>query len=61
MQVAMDLKVQDLAKVILNLKKNEVEDLMILLSNSDKEILKRKDEILFGKVKPLTRSEVFGV
>ena len=61
MQITMDLKIQDLAKIILNLKKNETEDLLILLSDSDKELLKRKDDILSGNVTPLTRKEVFGV
>lgn len=61
MQITMDLKIQDLAKVILNLKKNEAEDLLIRLSNSDKELLERKDDILSRKVTPLTRKEVFGV
>ncbi len=61
MQKTMDLTIQDLAKAILNLKKNEAEDLLILLSDSDKELLKRKDDILSGKVEPLTRNEVFGV
>ena len=57
----MDLKIRDLAEIILNLKKNETEDLLILLSDSDKELLKRKDDILSGNVTPLTRKEVFGV
>ncbi len=61
MQKTMDLTIQDLAKAILNLKKNEAEDLLILLSDSDKDLLKRKDDILSGKVEPLTRNEVFGV
>ncbi len=61
MQLTMNLKIQDLAKVILNLKKNEAEDLLILLSGSDKDLLKRKNDILSGKVEPLTRNEVFGV
>lgn len=61
MQKTIDLTIQDLAKAILNLKKNEVEDLLILLSDSDKDLLKRKDDILSGKVEPLTRNEVFGV
>ena len=61
MQKTMDLTIQDLAKAILNLKKNEAEDLLILLTDSDKELLKRKDDILSGKVEPLTRNKVFGV
>ncbi|MBC8386006.1 MAG: hypothetical protein H8E57_10865 [Candidatus Cloacimonetes bacterium] len=61
MQITMDLKIRDLAEIILNLKKNETEDLLILLSDSDKELLKRKDDILSGNVTPLTRKEVFGV
>lgn len=46
MQIAMDVKVEDIAKIILKL---------------DKELLKRKTEILSDKSKALSRKGVFSV
>ena len=60
-QVAVNIAVEDLAKIINNMKRNELETLLVLLTKEGNELLKRKKDIESGKVKTLSREEVFGV
>ena len=57
--VVVELNVKDIAQTIMKLKKEDKEMLLLLLSRSDKEISKRLREVKSGKVKTLTREEVF--
>ena len=57
----LSVSVENIADSISNMKKNELETLLILLSEDGKELLKRKKDIEDGKVKTITREEVFGV
>lgn len=57
--VMVELNVKDIAQTIMKLKKEDKEMLLLLLSRRDKEISKRYREVTFGKVKTLSREEVF--
>ena len=45
--------------IIKYMKKDEIETLLMLLSEDGKELLKRKKGVEDGKVKGITREEVF--
>lgn len=60
-QVTVNIAVEDLARIINNMKRNELETLLVLLTKEGNELLKRKKDIESGKVKTLSREEVFGV
>ena len=60
-QVAVNIAVEDLVRIINNMKRNELETLLVLLTKEGNELLKRKKDIESGKVKTLSREEVFGV
>ena len=57
--VMVELNVKDIAQTIMKLKKEDKEMLLLLLSRRDKEISKRYREVKSGKVKILSREEVF--
>ena len=57
--VMVELNVKDIAQTIMKLKKEDKEMLLLLLSRRDKEISKRYREVKSGKVKTLSREEVF--
>ena len=56
--VTVELSVEELAKSIARLKKNDKEMLLLLLSKKGKEIEKRVRDIKSKKVKTLTREEI---
>ena len=60
-QITVNIAVEDLARIINNMKRNELETLLVLLTKEGNELLKRKKDIESGKVKTLSREEVFGV
>jgi hypothetical protein len=60
-QITFDIDVHDLAKVITSMKKNDLETLLLLLTDDSEELLKRKHDLESGKVKALSREEVFDV
>lgn len=60
-QIILDIKLEDLAKVIASMEKRDLETLLILLTDEDKELLKRKQDIESKEVKTLSREEVFDV
>lgn len=57
--VVVELNVKDIAQTIMKLKKEDMEMLLLLLSRRDKEISKRYREVKSGKVKTLSREDVF--
>ncbi len=57
--ITVELKVEDIAKTIKKLKKEDKEQLLLLLSKEGKEITKRFKEIKSKKVKALSREETF--
>lgn len=56
--ITVELKVKDIAKTIKKLKKEEKEELLLLLSGEGKEITRRLRDIKLKKVKTLTREDV---
>jgi len=60
-QIILDIKLNDLAKVIASMDKKDLETLLILLTDDGKELLKRKQDIELKEVKTLSREEVFDV
>ncbi|MBN2547261.1 MAG: hypothetical protein JXB50_15775 [Spirochaetes bacterium] len=55
----MTVTIDEIAKSIEKMNKQELETLSLILSKSGKELLKRKKEIESGKVKSLKFDEVF--
>lgn len=60
-QITVDISVEELAKIINNMSKDDLETLSVILTREDKELLKRKKDIESGKVKTVSRDEVFDV
>ena len=56
--LTVELSVKDIAKTIKRLSKEDKEELLLLLSEEGKELVKRHRDITQKKVKTLTRSEV---
>ncbi len=57
----LSVSVENIADSINKMEKNELETLLMLLSEDGKELLKRKKDIEEGKVKTISKEEVFGV
>lgn len=57
--VTVELTVENIAHTIRKLKKEDKEMLLLILAEKDKEISRRYQEIKSGKVKPLSREEIF--
>ncbi len=60
-QITVDISVEELAKIINNMSKDDLETLSVILTREDKELSKRKKDIESGKVKTVSRDEVFDV
>lgn len=56
--VTVELEVKDIASTIKKLKREDKEELLLLLSGEDKEIIKRLRDIKYKKVKTLTREDI---
>ncbi|MBZ0154721.1 MAG: hypothetical protein K8I29_00730 [Alphaproteobacteria bacterium] len=56
--LTVELSVEDLAKTIKRLSREDKEELLLLLSEEGKTLIKRHKDIVKKKVKPLTRAEV---
>jgi len=56
--LTVELSVKDIAKTIKRLSRKDKEELLLLLSEEGKELVKRHRDITQKKVKPLTRAEV---
>ncbi|MDM8548445.1 hypothetical protein QUF72_00145 [Desulfobacterales bacterium HSG2] len=60
-EMTISIPVNEIARMIRAMNKQEVETLLTLLTEEGTELLKRKREIESGKVRLLTRDEVFDV
>ena len=60
-KVMVNLSLEDLVRIIKSMDEEEIETLSLMLSGEDKELLERKRDIETGKVKTLSRKEVFDV
>lgn len=58
-QITVDISVEELAKIIINAKKDDLEMLSLLLTDEGKELLERKQDIESGRIGTLSRQEVF--
>ena len=58
-QITVDISVEELAKIIINAKKNDLEMLSLLLIDEGRELSERKQDIESGRIKALSRHEVF--
>lgn len=56
--VTVELNVKDIANTIKKLKKEDKEELLLLLSGEGKEITRRLRDIRLKKVKSLTREDI---
>lgn len=56
--VTVELKVKDIANTIKKLKREDREELLLLLSGEAEEIKKRMEDIRAKKIKPLSRREI---
>lgn len=57
--VMVQLRVEDIASSILKLDSSDKEMLLLLLSGKDKELSKRRGDMVSGKVKTMSREEIF--
>ena len=60
-QVTLNLTIEDLARIISNMGKEDLETLSIMLTDEGKELLKRKEDVELGRVKTLSKDKVFDV
>ncbi|MCD6319922.1 MAG: hypothetical protein J7M03_04505 [Candidatus Desulfofervidaceae bacterium] len=60
-QVTLNISLEELAKIINSMSKEDRETLSLMLKGEDKELLERKQDIELGKVTTLSRDEVFDV
>ncbi len=59
--VTLSVNVENIADSISKMEKNELETLLLLLSEDGKKLLKRKKDIEECKVKTISREEVFNI
>lgn len=60
-QMTVDISVGNVAEIIQSMDMREIETLYLLLTEEGKELLERKKDLELGRVKFLTRDEVFDV
>jgi hypothetical protein len=60
-EVCIDIPVENIAGIIKKMSEQELETLCILLGEHGPELLNRKDEMESGKVRPLSKEEIFDV
>ena len=58
-QMTLDIRVEELAKIIACMPRKELETLSVLLTDEDKELLERKQDIESREVKTLSREDIF--
>ena len=58
-QMTLNIKVEDIAKLIACMEKRELETLSVLLTGDGKELLERKKDIESKEVKTFSREEIF--
>ncbi len=60
-ELLIDIPIENIAKLITSMNKQEIETLYLLLTEEGAELLQRKNDVLQKKVKFLDRDEVFDV
>ena len=60
-QMTLNIKIEDIAKLIACMEKKELETLSVLLTDEGKELLERKKDLESKEVKTLSREEIFDV
>jgi hypothetical protein len=58
-QITLNISIEDMAKIINSMSKEDLETLSLMVTDEGKEILERKKDIELGRVKTLSREEVF--
>lgn len=60
-ELLIDIPIENIAKLITSMNKQEIETLYLLLTEEGTELLQRKNDVLLNKVKFLDRDEAFDV
>lgn len=60
-ELLIDIPIENIAKLITSMNKQEIETLYLLLTEEGVELLQRKNDVLHKKVKFLDRDEAFDV
>ena len=60
-ELLIDIPIENIAKLISSMNKQEIETLYLLLTEEGAELLQRKNDVLLKKVKFLHRDEAFDV
>jgi len=60
-ELLIDIPIENIAKLISSMNKQEIETLYLLLTEEGAELLQRKNDVLLKKVKFLDRDEAFDV
>ncbi len=60
-EMLIDIPIENIAKLITSMNKQEIETLYLLLTEEGAELLQRKKDVLQKKVKFLDRDEAFDV
>jgi hypothetical protein len=60
-ELLIDIPIENIAKLISSMNKQEIETLYLLLTEEGAELLHRKNDVLLKKVKFLDRDEAFDV
>ncbi len=60
-ELLIDIPIENIAKLITSMNKQEIETLYLLLTEEGVELLQRKNDVLLNKVKLLDRDEAFDV
>ncbi len=60
-ELLIDIPIKNIAKLITSMNKQEIETLYLLLTEEGEELLERKKDVVFKRVKFLSRDEAFDV
>lgn len=58
-EITFNIKVEDLARVIAGMPKNDLETLSVLLTNGGNDLLERKTDIVNNRIKTIGIEKVF--
>ncbi len=60
-KLSIDISINNIAKLISSMNKQEIETLYLLLTEEGAELLERKNDVVLNRVKFLSRDEAFDV
>ncbi len=60
-ELLIDIPIKNIAQLITSMNKQEIETLYLLLTEEGEELLERKKDVVFKRVKFLSRDEAFDV